>query len=242
MDVPFERNETSSSLPPSVSSVLSTNFRLSLSSSITTWPFICRCRTVKGSSMKSESATTKSRPGLLDSARWPGPGFGDLSFSSTATPLGKAVGNVPENAAARMRGRPSALKPMATFSNGPALAAGVATVPAVAPLSATRASRRRRFSAPAMRVISPGSMKANSRRSAVSGEFWFSDSLPTEKAGGYCTGWPRELRMGTERWASPTTASTSTLTPQARSSAGSEDAPSAIGATMNGMPPCWNFW
>ena len=48
--------------------------------------------------------------------------------------------------------------------------------------------------------------------------------------------------METELAASPVTASRSTLTPQARSSAGSLAAVIAIGAIMKGMLPCWNFW
>ena len=145
--------------------------------------------------------------------------------------------------AASTRARPSGLKASATFSNGPAVAEAVGTEPAPGPVSETSGVSFRRFSAPEIRASSPASMKPSSRRSLVRGESGARPGVGTEKAEGYCTGSPREPRIATELAASPETPAISALTPQPRSSAGSLEAPiAAIGATMKGMLPCWNFW
>ena len=203
--------------------------------------------------MKSESATTKRRPGFLLAARcgpgrglatglggWPG-GVGS-GLGAGGAPFGKAETKSPETEATRTRGLPSALKARATFSKGPALAERASTAPMPAPLMVMSGSSFRRFSAPEIRLIAPGSMKATSRRSVVSGESLEKAAPVAAKAGWYWTGSPRELRIATELAASPTIASMSTLTPQARSRAGSLEAVMAIGAIMKGMFPCWNFW
>ena len=122
------------------------------------------------------------------------------------------------------------------------MAMTVGTAPIPAPDWVTSGSNLRRPSAPEISAIEPASMKAISRRSLTSGESLAKEAGPAAKAAGYCTASPRVPRMATEPAASPVTASISTLTPQARSSAGSLAAVIAIGAIMKGMLPCWNFW